>query len=62
MIATPPRIAGTPDHPVLAPLLLRLVVVPLDGEIHADAQDDDLEREEDVGEPIPHVENSPVLR
>jgi len=35
-------------------LLLLLIPMPLDGEEHAGAEHDDLEREEDDREPIPH--------
>jgi hypothetical protein len=44
---------------------LVLIIVPLDGVIHADANDDDFEREEDIGEyidPIRHIEHSKQLQ
>ena len=38
-------------------LLLALVVMPLDGEEHARAEDENLERNEDYRDPIDHFEN-----
>lgn len=41
-----------PVHPLLA-----LVVMPLDGEEHARAEDENLERNKDYRDPIDHFEN-----
>ena len=38
-------------------LLLALIVMPLDGEEHAGAEDESLERDEDYRNPIDHFEN-----
>lgn len=47
------RFAPAPDQQT-ALFFLRLIVMPLDGEEHARAEHEDLERKEDDREPIPH--------
>ena len=49
------RKATRPSPLSVSLLLLLLIPMPLDGEEHAGAEHDDLEREEDDREPIPHV-------
>ena len=43
------------------PVFLPLVVMPLDGEEHARAEYENLEHNEDYGDPIDHFENFQLM-